>query len=181
MLDIVNVLPITGIGPRGFRTVVFKPLLKKLHLDPVSLHNYQPVLNPPFFSKVIETVVYHHIKEIYPYESFQSALMSRNWSNQSAIWSSTCYIFRFHLCASITGSQCSLWQHWLLYSIRQTNFDVSGSALSWHTYLKEHSVSVLHLNSLMLNMEYLRFWFLALPLLFSLYMLSFGQIICIME
>ena len=57
MLNIVNLSLMTYVVPPSFKSAVVKPPLKKPHLDPGSLNNYQPVSELPFFSKVLEKVV----------------------------------------------------------------------------------------------------------------------------
>lgn len=57
VLSLVNLLFSSGVFPTYFKTVMFKPLLKKPGLDADSLANYRPVSNLSFLSKVFEKVV----------------------------------------------------------------------------------------------------------------------------
>ena len=58
VLQIVNMSLHSGDFPKGLKTAVIKPLLKKNTLDTLAIGNYRPISNLPFLSKIIEKVVY---------------------------------------------------------------------------------------------------------------------------
>ena len=47
----------SGTFPQELKTALVKPLLKKPNLDPLILHNYRPISNLQFLSKLIEKTV----------------------------------------------------------------------------------------------------------------------------
>ncbi len=51
LLVIVNSSLSLGYVPKTFKLAVFKPLVKKLQLDPKDLVNYRPISNLPFQSQ----------------------------------------------------------------------------------------------------------------------------------
>ncbi|WP_419591906.1 hypothetical protein, partial [Thiolapillus sp.] len=59
--NIINTSLTTGIVPRGLKTAIVKPLLKKPSLDKNLLKNYRPISNLPFLSKILEKVVLHKL------------------------------------------------------------------------------------------------------------------------
>ena len=57
----INTSLTTGIVPRGLKTAIVKPLMKKPSLDKNLLKNYHPISNLPFLSKILEKVVLHKL------------------------------------------------------------------------------------------------------------------------
>ena len=53
----VNAYLCDGSLPASQKYAILSPLLKKPFLDPAELHNYRPVSNLTFASKVIERIV----------------------------------------------------------------------------------------------------------------------------
>ena len=59
--DIINESITTGIFPMEWKIAIIRLLLKKLGLTLIH-HNYRPVSNLPFLSKVVEKVVLHQFR-----------------------------------------------------------------------------------------------------------------------
>ena len=59
--NIINTSLTTGIVPRGLKTAIVKPLLKKRSLDKILLKNYRPISYLPFLSNILEKVVLHKL------------------------------------------------------------------------------------------------------------------------
>ena len=59
--NIINTSLTTGIVPRGLKTAIVKPLLKKPSLDKNLLKNYRPISNLPLLSKILEKVFLHKL------------------------------------------------------------------------------------------------------------------------
>ena len=59
--NIVNTFLTTGIVPRGLKTEIVKPLLKKPLIDKNLLKKYRPISNLPFLYKILEKVVFHKL------------------------------------------------------------------------------------------------------------------------
>ena len=77
LLRIVNMSLQTSTMPDALKCATVKPLLKKTSLDPEDLHNYRPVSNLSYVSKLIEeaavTQMDTHIRKHMLYEPLQSA------------------------------------------------------------------------------------------------------------
>ena len=54
--NVINTSLVTSVVPAVFKCAIVKPVLKKSTLDNVALHNYRPVSNLPFVSKLVERV-----------------------------------------------------------------------------------------------------------------------------
>ena len=55
--NVINASLVTSVVPAVFKCAIVKPVLKKSTLDSDALHNYRPVSNLPFVSKLVERVV----------------------------------------------------------------------------------------------------------------------------
>ena len=62
LTDIINSSLSSGIVPTAFKLSHIRPLLKKANLDKNNLHNYRPIANLMFTSKVLERIVATQIK-----------------------------------------------------------------------------------------------------------------------
>ena len=63
LTDIVNMSLQDSLIPKSLKTVLIRPLLKKIGLDSDILKKYRPVSNFTFISKVIERVVTGRLNE----------------------------------------------------------------------------------------------------------------------
>lgn len=55
----------TGVFPSAFKGAVVRPLLKKSNLDFNDFNNYRPVSHLPFLSKILEKLVFIHLKNVF--------------------------------------------------------------------------------------------------------------------
>uniref|UniRef100_A0A3B3CU78 Reverse transcriptase domain-containing protein n=1 Tax=Oryzias melastigma TaxID=30732 RepID=A0A3B3CU78_ORYME len=80
ILNIVNSSLQSGDFPASLKTAVVRPTLKKNNLDVSALHNYRPVSNLSFLSKVIEKLVFYQLTDFLKdnniCEKFQSGFKS---------------------------------------------------------------------------------------------------------
>jgi hypothetical protein len=51
----------TGTSPTAPKTSMVKPFLKKSHLDTSALSNFLPISNLPFFSRILEKLVFKQL------------------------------------------------------------------------------------------------------------------------
>uniref|UniRef100_A0A4W6D5N5 Reverse transcriptase domain-containing protein n=1 Tax=Lates calcarifer TaxID=8187 RepID=A0A4W6D5N5_LATCA len=191
VLNIVDLSLTTGTVPSSFKTAVVKPLLKKPHLDPGSLGNYRPVSNLPFFSKILEKVVYQqlsaHLADNNLFEPYQSAFRAFH-STETALAKvvndlllsldsgSTSLLILLDLSAAFDTVD-----HRILMDRLENRFGISGVALSWlKSYLSDRTqcVSCNNTVSAFSDVKYgVPQGSVLGPLLFSLYIYPLGQII----
>uniref|UniRef100_A0A4W6F8H6 Reverse transcriptase domain-containing protein n=1 Tax=Lates calcarifer TaxID=8187 RepID=A0A4W6F8H6_LATCA len=180
-----------GTVPSSFKTAVVKPLLKKPHLDPGSLSNYRPVSNLPFFSKILEKVVYQqlsaHLADNNLFEPYQSAFRAFH-STETALAKvvndlllsldsdSTSMLILLDLSAAFDTVD-----HRILMDRLENRFGISGVALSWlKSYLSDRTQCV-SCNNTVSSFSDVKYGVpqgsVLGPLLFSLYISPLGQII----
>ena len=77
-----------GVFPDSFKKASVVPILKKPNLDPEVLHNYRPVSNLTFISKVLERVVAHRLQGYLDQHKLSEPLQSaykKKHSTESAL------------------------------------------------------------------------------------------------
>uniref|UniRef100_A0A8C7WUK6 Reverse transcriptase domain-containing protein n=1 Tax=Oryzias sinensis TaxID=183150 RepID=A0A8C7WUK6_9TELE len=189
ILNIMNSLQ-TSIFPADFKTAVVKPLLKKTNLDPSVFKNYRPVSNLPFFSKVLEKLVFIQLNEFLLqnniFEINQSGFRT-NHSTETALLK----IVNDVRCALDSGQISVLVlldlsaafdtvDHMILVN-RHKSLGLSGTVLKWFkSYLMERNFMVsmdTHFSGVHeINCGVPQGSILG-PLLFKIYMLPLGNVI----
>ena len=168
-----------------------KPLLKKPNLDNTDLHNYRPISNLPFLSKLLEKTVFNqlsnHLINNNILDKFQSGFRSQH-STETALLK---VVSDLRLASNANkvsvlmlldlSSAFDTIDHCILIDRLEKWVGLSGSALKWFTsYLAERqfSVSLGDLRSNPVQVEYgIPQGSILGPILFSLYMLPLGHII----
>ena len=176
-------------GP--FKIAVIKPLLKKPTLDPEVLANYRPISNLPFLSKILEKVIANQLCEFLQenniYEDFQSGFRA-NHSTETALAKVTNDL----LIASDQGFVSVLVlldlsaafdtiDHQILLQRLEQLISIKGTALNWFkSYFSDRFQFVLinDESSVRTKVNHgVPQGSVLSPILFSLYMLSLGNII----
>lgn len=62
-LTVINSSLSSGVVPVNLKHAAVQPLLKKPGLDPAVLANYRPISKLPFFSKILEKIVYSQLMD----------------------------------------------------------------------------------------------------------------------
>ncbi|XP_026176392.1 uncharacterized protein LOC113138288 [Mastacembelus armatus] len=190
VLNIINSSLSFGVVPSNFKHAVVQPLIKKPSLDPSVLANYRPISRLPFFSKVLEKVVYAQLKAFLDeheiLEIFQSGFKPHH-STESALIK----VFNDIFTCSDTGDFVVLIlldlsaafdtvDHNILISRLHDVVGIRGLALEWfRSYLVARTFSVglasFESSSAPLSSGVPQGSVLG-PLLFSLYLLPLGHI-----
>uniref|UniRef100_A0A671VP79 Reverse transcriptase domain-containing protein n=1 Tax=Sparus aurata TaxID=8175 RepID=A0A671VP79_SPAAU len=191
IMEIINSSLESGIVPSTFKTASVTPILKKPGLDPDDLHNYRPIFNLPFLSKILERAVaaqlQQHISNHELYEPLQSGFRARH-STETALIKITSDLLitadTGHISILILLDLSAAFDtisHTILLTRLSDYLGLTGTALSWfQSYLTNRKQFVTigdsSSTSAPINQGVPQGSVLG-PLLFTIYMLSLGQII----
>ncbi|KAF7654004.1 hypothetical protein LDENG_00075870, partial [Lucifuga dentata] len=192
VLRIINMSLSVGSVPSAFKTAIVKPLLKKQNTDPQILYNYRPISNLPFMSKLLERAVANqitdHLSNNNLFDKFQSGFRSRH-STETALTrvvndllitadsDLTSLLLLLDLSAAFDTVD-----HNILLSRLEKHIGIQGTVLSWfHSYLSNRTQRVYYNNTIstfsVVKSGVPQGSVLG-PMLFSIYMLPLGDIIC---
>ena len=179
--------------PQSFKVAVIKPLLKKPTLDSGILANYRPISNLPFLSKILEKAVakqlcdFLHDNDLF--ESFQSGFRA-NHSTETALLrvandlltAADNNLLSVLVLLDLSAAFDTVDHHILLHRLEHL-VGIKGAALKWfESYLSDRFqfVNVNDKSSIREKVKYgVPQGSVLGPILFSLYMLPLGNIICI--
>jgi len=130
----------SGLFPRKLKSAIVKPYIKKRSLDPEQLHNFRPISNLPYISKVIEKVIamqlLMHMSNNNILDKMQSAY-KRYHSTETALFSVQNDILRFiddgkHVLLVLLDLSVAFdtVSHSILLSFLENHVGVTGSALN---------------------------------------------------
>ena len=153
--NVSNASLVTSVVPAVFKCAIVKPVLKKSTLDSDALHNYGPVSNLSFVSKLVERVVEKqlnaHLDDNALRDPFQSAYRAGH-STETALIRVTNDIATAldRKCTTILvllDLSCAFGtiNHKILLRRLEHSVGISGAALEWlHSYVSEryHQVAV---------------------------------------
>ena len=151
--NVINASLVTSVVPAVFKCAIVKPVLKKSTLDSDALHNYRPVSNLPFVSKLVERVVANqlndHLDDNALRDPFQSAYRA-GYSTETAL------IRLKNDIATALDRKCTTIlvlldlsrafdtiNHEILLRRLEHSVGISGAALEWlHSYVSERYYQV---------------------------------------
>ena len=146
---IFNQSILTGVVPGDMKAAVILPVLKKPNLD-LSIHNYRPVSNLPFLSKVLEKIIYRQLVDYLTlndlHEPYQSGFTS-GCSTETAllrVQADLLQVLDEHDIAVLAlldlSSAFDTIDHSLLCRRLAEWYNISDLALSWlHSYVSLRS------------------------------------------
>ena len=147
--SIINTSFATGEIPRDLKKAMIRPILKKPTLDKESFHNYRPISNLPFLSKVMERAAFsrllEYLQENNLLDSRQSAYRPHH-SVETLLTDLTDHILMQMDMGNITAlvlldmsSAFDTVEHSILTE-RLRSFGVGGLTLNWfNSYLSDRS------------------------------------------
>ncbi len=190
VMEIINCCLVSGSVPVYFKHAIVQPLIKKANLDPTVCSNFRPISKLPFFSKVLEKVVFTQLQPFLERNSvlkvFQSGFRA-NHSTESAllkVYNDILLTVDSGVSAIIVlldlSAAFDTVDHTILVSRLEQYARIQGVALQWFkSYLSNRSFAVnvgeFLSTSVPLTCGVPQGSVLA-PLLFSLYMLPLGSI-----
>ncbi len=191
LLNIINSSLSLGHVPKPFKLAVIKPLIKKPKLNPCELANYRPISNLPFMSKILEKVVSAQLCSFLLkndiYEEFQSGFRPRH-STETALVKITNYLLLVsdQGCISLLvlldlSAAFDTIDHDMIIDRLQNNTGIQGQALRWFRSYLSDRYHFVYLNGEASQLSPVKYGVpqgsVLGPLLFSIYMLPFGNII----
>ncbi len=195
IMEIINSSLLTSVVPSFFKHAIVEPTLKKPSLDPLQLKNYRPISKLPFISKLLEKVVADQLavflEKYEVLDTFQSGFRNKH-STETALLKVTSDILMSADSGEHTvlvlldlSSAFDTVDHSILINRLHNLVGLSGSVLKWFSsYLSERSFSV-SANHIMSDTTGLSCGVpqgsVLGPVLFLLYLLPLGQLICQFE
>ena len=191
LLNLINASLTSVYVPRSFKRAVIKPIPKKPNLDPNDLSNYRPISNLPFLSKILEKAVTKQLcsflKSNCTLEVFQSGFRFRHSTEMALLKLLNLLLssdkgFISLLALLDLSAAFDTIDHLILIDRLKNLVGLSGQALSWfRSYLSERHQFIYSANESSYRSR-VRYGIpqgsVLGPLLFSLYMLPLGNIIC---
>ncbi len=188
LLSIINYSLVSGCVPSLFKQAVVQPLLKKPNLDPSVFSNYQPISKLPFISKILEKVVANQLVTALNKHNIFDKFQSGEHSTETALLRVSNDIMM-----ASDADKCTILvlldlrvafdtvDHSILLDRLRDWVGITGSAFKWfasHLLGRSFSVAVgpRTSKSVPLSCGVPRRSVLG-PILFTLYMLPFGDII----
>ena len=191
MVDIINLSMESGYVPTCFETASVTPVLKKPGLDPNDFNNFRPISNPPFFSKLQERAVadqlHQHMSNNMLFETLQSVYRKHHSTETTLIKITNDLLIAAdsgHISLLILLDLSAAFDtiyHSILLN-RLSDLGLTGTVLAWfRSYLTNRaqfvSVNGSHSPPAPVNQGVPQGSVLG-PILFTIYMLPLGQIIC---
>ena len=151
----INASLVTSVVPAVFKCAIVKPVLIKSTLDSDALHNYRPVSNLPFVSKLVERVVAKqlnaHLADNALRDPFQSAYRAGHSTETALIRVKNDIGTALDIkCTTILvlldlSCACDTINQEILLRRLEHSVGISGAALEWlHSYVSKryHQVAV---------------------------------------
>uniref|UniRef100_A0A671W597 Reverse transcriptase domain-containing protein n=1 Tax=Sparus aurata TaxID=8175 RepID=A0A671W597_SPAAU len=191
IMEMINSSLEYDIVPSTFKTALVTPILKKPGLDPDDLHNYRPISNLHFLSKILEravaTQLQQHMSNHELYEPLQSGFRARHSTETALIKITNDLLIAAdsgHISILILLDLSAAFDtisHTILLTHLSDYLGLTGTALSWfQSYLtnRKQFVTIGDSGSTQapINQGVPQGSVLG-PLLFTIYMLPLGQII----
>ncbi len=191
LLNIINSSLSLGHVPKPFKLAVIKPLIKKPQLDPSELANYRPISNLPFMSKILEKVVSAQLCSFLQkndlYEEFQSGFRPRHSTETALVKITNDLLLALDQgCISLLvlldlSAAFDTIDHDILIDRLQNYTGIQGQALRWFRSYLSDRYHFVYLNGESSQLSPVKYGVpqgsVLGPLLFSIYMLSLGNII----
>ncbi len=191
LLAIINLSLSLGYVPKTFKLAVIKPFIKETQLDPKDLVNYRLISNLPFLSKILEKLassqLYSFLEKNYICEDFQSGFRPSHSTETALIRVTNDLLLSSDRgCISLLvlmdlSTAFDTIDHKIILNRLENSVGISGSALAWFkSYLSDRHqfVAVNGDVSYLSQVQYgVPQGSVLGPLLFTLYMLPFGNII----
>ena len=145
MTKLVNTSLTTGRFASNWKTLIIRPLLKKLRLE-LLLANYRPVSNLSFISKLVEKCVLkqfiQHCDDQNLIPVYQSAYRSRYSTEMALVKITNNILWSFEkqnasaLIVMDLSATFDMVDHQILLDVLENRYGITGTALSWfRTYL----------------------------------------------
>uniref|UniRef100_A0A3Q3MWV1 Reverse transcriptase domain-containing protein n=1 Tax=Labrus bergylta TaxID=56723 RepID=A0A3Q3MWV1_9LABR len=190
--SIINSSLCSGSVPKTLKLAAVTHILKKLGLNTDSMCNFRPISNLPFLSKILKRVVASqikcHLSSNNLFEPFQSSFRSQH-STETALLkvtndlllSSDSGLLNILILLDLTAAFDTI-SHSILLSRLEHSLNITGTALSWLKSYFTDRQQFININncssSIALLSQGVNQGSVLGPLLFIIYFLPLGNIIC---